>query len=488
MDANANWWRDAVIYQVYPRSFADSDGDGMGDVRGMISRLDYLRDLGVDALWISPFYASPLHDGGYDVADYRSVDPRLGSLDDMTELIEQAHARNLRVFMDIVPNHSSSDHEWFQEVLNSDPGSEAWDRYMIREGKGANHELPPNNWKSVFHGSGWSPLTDSQGNATPFWYLHLFDSTQPDFNWENEEVRAEFRDILRFWFDRGVDGFRIDVAHGMAKEAGLPDYDYADGEPELLGDQPHAPFWDQDAVHDIYREWRKVADEYDPPRVFCGETWVPNPERLARYQRPDELHTSFNFDYLQAGWDAEKMQSRSTTPSRTTPRSVRLPLGCSRITMSCATPRVWRPASITTLDLPVRSMPYAAFVVHVPPHSSLSPCPDRCTSTKVRSSACARSPNSTQPCDKILPGIAAAAPMAPAMAAGCQFRGREMQHPSDSIPALPAGCRSRPTGLRYRSPSRPGLRVRPLSSTAKPCACAAILQRWARGRWSGSTT
>ncbi len=309
MDTNANWWRDAVIFQVYPRSFADSDGDGMGDVRGMISRLDYLHDLGVDALWISPFYASPLHDGGYDVADYRSVDPRLGTLDDMTELIEQAHARNLRVFMDIVPNHSSSEHEWFQEVLKSDPGSAAWDRYMIREGKGAKHELPPNNWKSVFHGSGWSPLTDSQGNATPFWYLHLFDSTQPDFNWENEEVRAEFRDILRFWFDRGVDGFRIDVAHGMAKEAGLPDYDYADGTPELLGDQPHAPFWDQDAVHDIYREWRKVADEYDPPRVFCGETWVPNPERLARYQRPDELHTSFNFDYLQAGWDAEKMRT-----------------------------------------------------------------------------------------------------------------------------------------------------------------------------------
>jgi alpha-glucosidase len=309
MDTNTNWWRDAVIYQVYPRSFADSDGDGMGDVQGIISRLDYLRDLGLDALWISPFYASPLHDGGYDVADYRSVDPRLGTLNDMTELIAQAHARNLRVFMDIVPNHTSSEHEWFQEVLNSDPGSAAWDRYMIREGKGSNHELPPNNWKSVFHGSGWSPLTDSKGDATPYWYLHLFDSTQPDLNWENDEVRAEFRDILRFWFDRGVDGFRIDVAHGMAKEKGLPDYDYPDGEPELLGDQPHAPFWDQDAVHDIYREWRKVADEYDPPRVFCGETWVPNPERLARYQRPDELHTSFNFDYLQAGWNAEKMRT-----------------------------------------------------------------------------------------------------------------------------------------------------------------------------------
>jgi alpha-glucosidase len=318
-----DWWRDAVVYQVYPRSFADSDGDGMGDIPGLIGRLDYLADLGVDAVWISPFYSSPLHDGGYDVANYRSIDSRLGSLTDVDDLIAQAHARGMRVIMDIVPNHSSSEHPWFQEALTAGPGSAAWDRYVIREGRGEGHEEPPNNWRSVFHGRGWSRMPDAEGNPTGYWYLHLFDTTQPDLNWENPEVHEEFRDILRFWFDRGIDGFRIDVAHGLVKEAGLPDFDHPeagsglpgfDGDeqaPELMfdSDHAHAPYWDQDGVHDIYREWRAVADEYDPPRVFCGETWVPNPERLARYQRPDELHTSFNFSYLEAGWDAEAMRS-----------------------------------------------------------------------------------------------------------------------------------------------------------------------------------
>ena len=312
---DADWWRDAVVYQVYPRSFADSDGDGMGDIPGLISRLDYLADLGVDAIWISPFYTSPLHDGGYDVADYRSIDARLGTMDDVDALIAQAHARGIRVIMDIVPNHTSSEHPWFVEALATEPGSPAWDRYIVREGTGDDRETPPNNWRSVFHGRGWSHVRDADGNPTGFWYLHLFDTTQPDLNWENEEVRAEFRDILRFWFDRGIDGFRIDVAHGLVKEAGLPDYAYPSPEdgpmqPEMFDfdDVAHAPFWDQDGVHEIYREWRAVADEYQPARVFCGETWVPNPERLARYQRPDELHTSFNFAYLEAGWDAERMR------------------------------------------------------------------------------------------------------------------------------------------------------------------------------------
>lgn len=305
----APWWRDAVIYQVYPRSFADSDGDGLGDIPGITSRLDYLRNLGVDAIWISPFYSSPLHDGGYDVTDYRQVDARLGTLDDVDALISEAHARDIRVIMDIVPNHTSSEHAWFQEVLTSEPGSAAWDRYMIRPGAGVDHSEPPNNWKSVFHGRGWSRLDSPDGSPSDYWYLHLFDSTQPDLNWQNEEVRAEFRDILRFWFDRGIDGFRIDVAHGLVKEDGLPDFDYDDTEPGLLADAPHAPFWDQDGVHEIYREWRAVADEYEPPRIFCGETWVPSPERLARYQRPDELHTSFNFDYLNADWNMAKMRT-----------------------------------------------------------------------------------------------------------------------------------------------------------------------------------
>jgi alpha-glucosidase len=312
--SDGDWWRHAVVYQVYPRSFADSDGDGMGDIPGLITRLDYLADLGVDAIWISPFYTSPLHDGGYDVADYRAIDDRLGTLDDVDRLIAEAHARSIRILMDIVPNHTSSEHRWFTEALTTPPGSAAWDRYIVREGKGPERETPPNNWKSVFHGRGWSHVRDADGNATGYWYLHLFDTTQPDVNWSNPDVHQEFTDTLRFWFDRGIDGFRIDVAHGLVKEDGLPDFDYPDPEADDMPamfdeDVAAAPFWDQDGVHDIYREWRRVADEYEPPRVFCGETWVPNPERLARYQRPDELHTSFNFIYLEAGWNAERMRS-----------------------------------------------------------------------------------------------------------------------------------------------------------------------------------
>jgi alpha-glucosidase len=308
------WWRDAVVYQVYPRSFADSNGDGIGDLPGIVDRLDYLVDLGVDAVWISPFYPSPLHDGGYDVADFRNVDERLGTLADIDQLIEQAHSRGLRVIMDVVPNHTSSEYRWFHDLLHSAPDSPEWDklagRYIVRPGRGTNHDEPPTNWRSVFHGPAWSRLVLADGTVTDYWYLHLFDSAQPDLDWTNPEVRAEFEDILRFWFDRGVDGFRIDVAHGLAKDPGFPDMDYDSlPENELLGLAPGAPYWDQDEVHEIYRSWRKVADSYDPPRIFCGETWAPTAERLALYQRPDELHTSFNFDYLAAGLDAEKMRT-----------------------------------------------------------------------------------------------------------------------------------------------------------------------------------
>lgn len=297
-----NWWRSAVIYQVYPRSFADSDGDGLGDLPGLISRLDYLATLSIDAIWISPCYVSPLHDGGYDVADYRAIDPRLGDLDVMRTLLDQAHARDIKIFMDLVPNHSSSDHAWFQEALAAGPGSTAWDRYVIRKGKGPRHDLPPNNWRSVFHGAGWSPMPLPDGTPSEYWYLHLFDSTQPDLNWENPEVREEFHSILRFWFDFGIDGFRIDVAHGLVKADGLPD------RPESAANVHVGPFWDQDGVHEIYREWRKIADAYDDPRVFCGEAWTPSEDRLANYVRPDELQTCFNFEYLVAGWDAARMR------------------------------------------------------------------------------------------------------------------------------------------------------------------------------------
>lgn len=303
------WWRDAVVYQVYPRSFADSDGDGLGDIPGLIHRLDYLQKLGINAIWISPFYTSPLHDGGYDVADYRSVDPRLGCLADVDRLLQEAHSRDIKVMLDIVPNHTSSEHPWFQEVLHSEPGSPAWGRYIIRPGKGENHEEPPNNWRSVFHGAGWSPLPNPDGTPSGYWYLHLFDSTQPDLNWHNAEVRAEFLNILRFWFDRGIDGFRIDVANGLIKADALPDVEYSDANPSHLDAAVTLPFWDQDGVHGIYREWRKVANEYEPPRAFCAEAWVPDYERLGRYIRPDELHTTFNFEYLKAGWDAQALRT-----------------------------------------------------------------------------------------------------------------------------------------------------------------------------------
>ena len=303
------WWRDAVIYQVYPRSFSDSNADGIGDIPGILSRVDYLANLGVDAIWISPFYDSPLLDGGYDVSDFRLVDPRLGVVADVEDLIHAAHAKGVKLFMDIVPNHTSSAHAWFHEVLNSEPGSPAWDRYVIKEGKGAGHEFPPTNWQSVFHGDAWSPLVLANGVKTKYWYLHIFDSSQPDLNWENSEVRAEFEDILKFWFDLGIDGFRIDVAHGLIKDQTFPDIDYgAVREKGLLGAPILSPFWDQDGVHEVYRSWRKIADSYQPPKVFCGETSAPSPERLALYQRPDELHTSFNFHYLRAGFDAIRLK------------------------------------------------------------------------------------------------------------------------------------------------------------------------------------
>lgn len=284
------WWRDAVVYQVYVRSFADSDGDGIGDLPGIRSRLPYLADLGVDAVWLTPFYASPMADGGYDVADYRAVDPLFGTLNDAAGLIADAHELGLRVIVDLVPNHSSDQHEWFRAGLR--------DRYMYREGNG---ELPPNDWESVFGGPAWTRVADGS------WYLHLFDPTQPDLNWENPDVHAEFLDILRFWLDLGVDGFRVDVAHGMVKAPGLPDVGHA-GQNELLGEES-LPYFDQDGVHDIYRTWRKVLDEYPGDRMAVAEAWAPTPVRTAQYVRPDELHQAFNFHFLKAEWQAEAFRT-----------------------------------------------------------------------------------------------------------------------------------------------------------------------------------
>ena len=299
----STWWRDAVVYQVYIRSFADGNGDGVGDIAGIRSRLDYLRDLGVNALWINPWYPSPMADGGYDVADYRAVEPVFGTADEAAAMIEEAHARGLRVVLDIVPNHTSDRHAWFQAALASQPGSPERARYWFRPGRGADGAEPPNDWRSVFGGPAWTRVPDGE------WYLHLFDSSQPDLNWDHEDVRAEFEQVLRFWFDRGVDGFRIDVANGLVKRPDLPDLGPHDEEAVLLpADRPDHPHWDRDGVHEIYRAWRRVADSYPEPPVFVAEAWVRSPERLARYLRPDELHTAFNFDYLRAPWDADALR------------------------------------------------------------------------------------------------------------------------------------------------------------------------------------
>lgn len=303
----AEWWRTAVIYQIYPRSFADSSGDGIGDLPGVTSHLDDLKSLGVDALWLSPFQTSPQKDAGYDVADYCDVDPLFGTLADFDEMLAAAHERGIRIIVDLVPNHSSSAHAWFQEALAAAPGSRERARYMFRDGKGENGELPPNNWESVFGGPGWSRVTEADGQPGQ-WYLHLFDSSQPDFDWSNEEVRAEFRRILRFWLDRGVDGFRVDVAHGLVKEAGLPDYTPNPDAGSMGGDEASVPYWGQPGVHEIYRDWHILLAEYDGDRALCAEAWLPTIEKTSLWVRPDEMHQAFNFEYLSSTWDAPHLR------------------------------------------------------------------------------------------------------------------------------------------------------------------------------------
>ncbi|TCC35443.1 glycoside hydrolase family 13 protein [Kribbella speibonae] len=297
-----DWWRSAVVYQVYPRSFADADGDGTGDVNGIRARLPYLAELGVDAIWISPWYPSPLLDGGYDVADYRDINPEFGTLADADALITEAHALGLRILIDLVPNHCSWDHPWFKAALAAGKGSPERDLFWFRDSEDGK---PPTNWPAAFGGPAWQQIDDGQ------WYLHLFDISQPDWNWDHPKVIEEFDAILRFWFDRGVDGFRIDVADSMAKDPALPDVPLHNGEPtreKYVGN----PFYDQPGVHTIHQRWRAIADEYadtpQGPRVFVAEAWLSPAERLAQYVRPNELHSAFNFDALRAAWDAKELR------------------------------------------------------------------------------------------------------------------------------------------------------------------------------------
>jgi len=299
------WWRDAVIYQVYIRSFADGNGDGVGDLLGIRTRLPYLRTLGVDAVWITPFYASPMADGGYDVAEHREVDPLFGTLGDAEALIAEAHRLGIRIIVDVVPNHTSARHRWFHEALAAAPGDASRERYIFRAGRGEHGELPPNDWESVFGGPAWTRIAERDGGPGE-WYLHLFDPAQPDLNWRHLEVRAEHEDILRFWLDRGVDGFRIDVAHGMIKADGLPDVGYS-GQIEMLGSSV-LPYFDQDEVHEIHRSWRRILDEYPGQRIAVAEAWAPSLERLAAYVRPDELHQAFNFHFLGTPWQRDDLR------------------------------------------------------------------------------------------------------------------------------------------------------------------------------------
>jgi len=300
--ASAPWWRDAVIYEVYIRSFADGDGDGVGDIAGIRARLPYLAGLGVHGIWITPWYRSPMADGGYDVADYREIDPLFGTVEEARALIAEAHALGLRVIVDIVPNHTSSAHPWFRAALEAPRGSHERARYHFRDGRGPGGGLPPNNWVSAFGGPAWSPAP-ADGVLPRQWYLHLFDLAQPDLNWELPEVRAEFESILHFWLGTGVDGFRIDVAHLLTKDPALPDLP-TDGRTPAAGH----PYEDREAVHEVFRSWRRIMDACRPDGVMCGEIALP-PDRTARYVRGDELHTAFNLHFARRLWDAEAFRA-----------------------------------------------------------------------------------------------------------------------------------------------------------------------------------
>ena len=302
---NDDWWKQAVVYQIYPRSFKDVNGDGLGDIAGVTEKMGYLKDLGVDAIWLSPFYPSDLADGGYDVIDYRNVDPRLGTMDDFDDMAKTAHEVGLKVIVDIVPNHTSNKHVLFQEALKAGRGSDARNRYIFREGRGRNGELPPNDWQAMFGGPAWERVEDGQ------WYLHIFAKEQPDVNWNHPDIHEEFKKTLRFWSDHGTDGFRIDVAHGLAKDLDSRPLEELGREYSIQNCMCHDgtdPLWDRPEVHDIYREWRKVFNEYDPPRFAVGEAWCV-PEHQHLYASEDELGQVFNFEFAKANWSAGEFRT-----------------------------------------------------------------------------------------------------------------------------------------------------------------------------------
>ncbi|KAA9393559.1 glycoside hydrolase family 13 protein [Kocuria coralli] len=307
-DEESRWWRSSVIYQVYPRSFRDLNGDGIGDLPGITAEMEQLADLGIDALWLSPFYPSPQLDGGYDVSDYCDVDPAFGTLQDFDALMEAAGALSIKVIIDLVPNHCSHDHPLFRAALAAEPGSPERELFVFRDGRGESGQLPPNNWQSHFGGPAWTRVTESDGSPGQ-WYLHLFDSSQPDFNWDHEGVRQEFDGVLRFWLDRGVAGFRVDAAHTLIKADGLPDWGgRADGKPSPGYPFTEAPMFGQPRIQEIFQRWRRILDEYDGERILCSEANAHPIERMADWVRPGQMHQTFNFSYLEAPWDAAELR------------------------------------------------------------------------------------------------------------------------------------------------------------------------------------
>lgn len=293
----SSWWRDAVVYQIYPRSFADSDGDGVGDLAGITAHVDHLRRLGVDAVWMSPFYPSPGADGGYDVSDYMDIDPAYGTMEDFDTLLSTLHAADIRLIVDVVPNHCSTAHPLFRRALAAGRGSAERDLFHFRDGTGRDGAEPPNNWQSHFGGPAWTRIDDGQ------WYLHLFDTTQPDFNWDNPAVHEYLQSVLRFWLDKGVDGFRVDVAHLLKKDPDLPDW----GGPANGAQHPDfptedSPMFGRPEVHSVFRDWRVILDGYSQStgqeRMMCGEVCVEPLEWQAEWTRPSQMQMVFNFSLL----------------------------------------------------------------------------------------------------------------------------------------------------------------------------------------------
>jgi alpha-glucosidase len=420
-----DWWSAAVFYQVYPRSFRDGNADGVGDLDGICAELDYLTRLGVDAIWLNPVMVSPMVDHGYDVADPRDVDPLFGGIEALDRLIEAAHARGIKVTMDLVPNHTSSQHPWFQAALAAGPGTTQRERYLFRDGLGPGGLHPPNNWVSVFGGPAWTRVVEPNGSPGQ-WYLHLFDAEQPDLNWENPEVFEDLDKTLRFWLDRGVDGFRIDVAHGMAKPPGLPDMTHSDSELLTLDDDD--PRFNHDGVHEIHRSIRTVLNHY-PEAVTVGEIWVFDNGDFAKYLRPDELHLGFNFRLVRAKFDAVGIREAIENSLAAAELADSTPTWClsnhdverevSRYASSG--PRRWR--------------------------WSCWRCPARCSCTTAKSWGCPTS-NCPTRCCKTPPGSDPDVKTAVATDVGCPCRGRVTRRRSTSPPIPTPGCRCLLNGCR----------------------------------------